>query len=483
MKKTKMIARLLAVVMLVTALVIPMTSCSQTSRLLGMGEAERAAYFFDLVDMRASSAASFSMTQKMSMKLDIGDMAYEQEGKATITFIGEKDDFTYLEQVETTVWSAGEKIEFFEDSGYIHGMMFVSYDENGTVTKLKSPITPEEYNAFKAESTADDPETRVGEGFCDTMTCVRNDDKTWTATYEGFTAEGMKPFTAMLDGFEHTVTADHALVDIRLTYVTDADFYPISSKVEFIFEENKEAETRVPTIVIENTYTGWNNTVLGESFLLTGYTEVEDVRHVQRFLQALRDRKSAEFGSFTIHTESDIVYGEEREETVFDYEVTFKNMEDYEFNYRFTEEGYDYDLSYKKGDFKTVVRENGTIVYNETTPMTDSEAQSTVSQLMDSEQISGVDLADMEVVDAEKGIYRFKLSNNLKNKLDYQYEMLYGTTCRNANGTLEVTMVDGKLMSYKYHVYCTLMVEDTLMSVQVDMTVTFKEVIDESTSV
>ena len=483
MKKTKMIVRLLTVVMLVTALVIPMASCSQTSRLLKMGEAERAVYFYDLVEMRASTSQSYSLEQKMTMKMDIGDVAYEQEGEATITFIGEEDDFTYIEQIEATVWSGGEKYEFKEDNGYVSGMMFSSYEENGVVTKLKSPITPEEYNTYKAESNADEPQVQVGKELCEAMTCVRNDDKTWTATYEGFTEEGMKPFLAMLDGFEHTVTADHDLVDVRLTYVADEDFFPKSSKIEFIFEKNEEAETRVPTIVMENTFTGWNNTVLGESFLLTGYTEVEDVRYVANFLSALSDRKGAEFGSFTIHTESDIVYGEEREETVFDYEVTFKNMEDYEFNYRFTEEGYDYDLSYKKGDFKTVVREKGTIVYNETTPMTDSEAQSTVSQLMDSEQISGVDLADVEVVDAEKGIYRFKLSNNLKNKLDYQYEMLYGTTCRNANGTLEVTMVDGKLMSYKYHVYCTLMVEDTLMSVQVDMTVTFKEVIDESTSV
>lgn len=479
----KLLIRLMVVAILLTAVALPLTSCTQTSRLLGMEGDERAEYFYSLVNSKASFAASGYMEQTMSMKLDIGDVTYEQVTEGAITFVSEEKDFSYLEQVTTTVWTGGEKITVREDRGYAKGMMFSYYKEGSDVTRLKSPITPEEYNDFQAELNEGEPEIKVGKGFSERMSCERGEDKTWTAVYEGFTEEGMLPFLAMIDGIEYTVMADHALTDVRLTYTADADLNMTSRVIEFVFEENKEAETRTPEIKIECTYSGWNNTLL-EEYDISRFTEVEDLRHAERFLKALRDRTTAEFGSFTVTTDASALYDGENEKTRTEQKVTYKNVNDFEFSLSFGEEGYDYKIDYKKGDCKTVIRdESGKIVHSETTPMTDAEAQGTVHQLMDPESISGVDLADLKVVDAEAGVFRFELSEAVKTALNEQYEMVYGTTARDFNGSLEVTVKDGKLMSYKYHVYTTLMLEGKILSINVDMTVTFTDVKEEGSVV
>ena len=205
---------------------------------------------------------------------------------------------------------------------------------------------------------------------------------------------------------------------------------------------------------------------------------------MDRFLKALRDRTTAEFGSFTVTTDASALYDGENEKTRTEQKVTYKNVNDFEFSLSFGEEGYDYKMDYKKGNCKTVIRdEKGKVVHSETTPMTDAEAQGTVVQLMNSESISGVDLADIKVVDAEEGIYRFELSDAVKTALNEQYELVYGTKARDFNGSLEVTVKDGKLMSYTYHVYSTLMLEGKILSVNVDMTVTFTDVKEDGSAV
>lgn len=73
----RIIARILIAAMLLTALALPLASCSDEDKLLRMDESERAVAFYGLIDAATQEASSFSVEQKLSFKLDIGDMAYE----------------------------------------------------------------------------------------------------------------------------------------------------------------------------------------------------------------------------------------------------------------------------------------------------------------------------------------------------------------------------------------------------------------------
>ncbi len=477
----KLITTVLIAALLLVTLPLSLTSCSQASRLLRMKESDRAAYFYRLVNSKADYAASGSFEQTMSMKLDIGDVAYEQVTEGTITFIAEKDDLTYLEQAKTTVWTGGEKIIIYEDRGYADGMMFLYSKEEKDESKLKSPITAEEYNTFMGELNADSTEIQVGEGYSETMTCVQNEDKTWTATYEGFTDEGMKPFLEMLEGIEYTVTAEHTLKDVRLTYNADKQFYPITVTIEYLFEENKDAETRVPEISVHTEYKGWNNTVLSQPYDISDFTEVSDLRHVERFMKALSDRETAEFGKFNIHVETKATAGDGFDNDVTtDQQVSFKNLNGFTFSLTYDQDGYKYDMNYAKGSMSVVVRdESGKKVHSETTPMTDAEAQMTVSQLVDPEQISGVDIVGMTVRDEEKGIYRFEMGDAVKRTYEEQYELAYGAPLESFKAYCDATVLDGKLLTYTYHVYTVVELDGETFTTTVDMTVTFSDVTED----
>ena len=482
----KFLTLLLAAVMLLTV-ALPMSSCSAAARLNRMDEPDRAVKFFEMSNEKADSAASFYMEQTMVMKMDIAGNTYDQKGVANLTVIEDKDSFIYLEQSELSVTAGGVLTLIYEDSGYADGYMFSRYKENADELKVKSPITKDEYFAFREEMADDSSiDVEVENGLATVMTCVQNEDKTWKATYEGFTEEGMKPFMEMLDGIEYTVTADHPIVDVRLTWETNEDLLPTKTSIEFVFEKNPEAESKVPTLSIVSVYKGWNNTVLSQPYDISGFTEVEDLRHMERFISALKDRETDSAGHFTVKNETEVrVPGGQTQEIEVDQDVTFKNRDGMELTISYEQEGYLYTMSYRDGSLRTVVKEKktGTKVADETVEMTNSEAQATLSQLMNSEQIGGIDLADVEVKNAEKGIYRFELSEAVGTGLAEVWEATLGGKQTDFNGYVEATMQDGILTQYKYHVFCNIKVQKQAVYVNVDMTVTFLDVTEDSGSV
>ena len=483
----KRIITLLLAAVLLLSVAVPMTACSASARLNRMDEPDRAVKLFEYSNEKANTASSFTLEQTMVMKMNISGVSYEQKSVTDLTVTSDTDSFIYLEQSESSVTSGGVFSAIYEDSGYADGYMFSRYKENADELKVKSPITEEEYFAFREEMADDSSiDVEVENGLATVMTCVQNEDKTWKATYEGFTEEGMKPFLEMLDGIEYTVTADHAIKDVRMTWETDEDLYPTRMSIEFIFEENTQADSEVPTLSVVSVYRGWNNTVLSQPYDVSDFTEVEDLRHMERFVSALRDRETDSAGHFTVKNETEVrVPGGQTQNIEVEQEVTFKNRNGMELTLVYEQDGYEYTMTYGDGSLRTVVKEKstGTKVADETTAMNNAEAQATVSQLMNSEQIGGIDLADVEVKDAEKGVYRFTLSEAVGNSLAEVWEATLGGDQTNFNGYVEATVVDGVLMSYKYHVYCTVKVGVQAVYVNVDMTVNFLDVTEDSGSI
>ena len=476
----KYVARLLVLAMLLTLAVLPLSSCSEVDRFARLEGDERAVTFYQIMETKTDEATSAQAVQKLSMKLDIGDVAYEQITEGSSTYIKNGDELTYLEQTTSTVWVGGEKIVTYEDEGYMNGMMFTYIKEDGVETKLKSPITAAEYEAFRDKQAEDVPDTYVGEGYCTDMTCEQAEDGTWTAVYQGFTEEGMKPFTYYLRSIETAVNAEHTLKDVRMTVTADAELTPVSMIMEYVFEEKENAETRVPNIKIETYFYGLNNTVLSESYDISNFDEQEDLRVIADFLSALQDREEAESGAFHVITKSSAVYSGESVTVTTEQDVTFKNHDGYEFTLDYEEDGYLFNCSYKNGSMEVGVREKdtGVKVHSETTEITDFEAQATVQQMMNSESISALDIVSAKITDAEKGIYTFSLGDSVKNELSGQYEEAYGAPAKSFKGHIEATVVDGELTSYTYHVYTTVSVEGETMTITVDYTVTFSDLVE-----
>ena len=114
----KYVARLLVFAMLLTLAVLPLSSCSEVDKFARLEGDERAVAFYQMVETKTNEATSAQAVQKMALKLDIGDVAYEQVVEGSSTYIKNGDELTYLEQTTSTVWVGGEKIVTYEDEGY-----------------------------------------------------------------------------------------------------------------------------------------------------------------------------------------------------------------------------------------------------------------------------------------------------------------------------------------------------------------------------
>ena len=474
MKKIKLLLLTLTLTLLLTALPITLTSCSPSLRLRMLKGEEQAAYFFGVVNQNAAEATSCTTQQTMLLRMELNGKSYEQITEGTITTIGQGEDMTTLTQSETTVTVGGElPVISRHDYGFADGEMFLYHKADGHESKLRSPITAAEYEHFEEDQRRDDPDITIGEGYCETMSCTQNEDKTWTATYTDFTDEGMRPFLKMLAGVEFAVTADHDLAGVRMTCNADESLSLTALTIEFLFEANPEAESAVPEVRVDYAYRGWNNTVLAEPYDISDFTEVEDVRYVERFLEALSDRETADSGEFDVEASSTLSYGEKSETDKASQKVSFSTKDGYHFTLDSAQNGYNIHINFRDGIMNTTVYdpESGQKVSDSSDKISNFEARASVQQLMNSNGIRGLDMAGAELVDEERGIYRFALGESVRD----MFSERYGAEAEGFTGTIEATIVDGALLSYIYDVTADFNVFGQTVTASSRLTVTFRE--------
>ncbi len=469
----KLLTLILAAALLL-GLTLPLASCSATSRLKRMKEDERAEYFYEVVDRTMTYARSGSYEQTMVLDATLSGVPYKQTTEATITFISERNDVTYLEQAKTTVDMVGGSTVIYSDSGYTDGMMFSYTKEGKNEIKLKSPIIAESYSIFRRFQNAGSPLITVGSGISETMTCKQNEDGTWTATYEGFSEAGMEPFLYMLRGVDYMVTEEHGIADVRMTMNADAKLYPTSMKIEFIFEENPKSTIPVPVVTLENVYHGWNNTELAEPYDLSDFTEVEDLRAVDVFTDALLEKSCAPSGAFDVKVVTRAQANGYDHTVTSRQKVTFSSEGGFRFNYDYDDGGYDYKFSYAMERLSVYVYKDGKKVDGEVLDMTEVEARGTVSQLMDPEGITAQSISNVEIVDAERGVVRFTLSDAFRNEYREQAEMS-GAEMTAFSGYCEATLAGGILTEYLYHMEMTVRSDGETIKTTVEMTITFSD--------
>ncbi|MBR6781592.1 MAG: hypothetical protein IKM33_00130 [Clostridia bacterium] len=472
----KKLISLLIVCAMLLSLALSMTSCSASARLERMEEPQRAEYFYYITDLNMSYASSMTYEQTTVLEATINGVAYKQTTEAAVTFVSDRNGMSLVEKAKTTVDTVGGGTVIYSDTGYVDGVMFSRNKEGGNETKLKSSVSLEDYSAFNQYRNAKAPLITVGEGYSNTMTCKKNDDNTWTATYEGFTAEGLKPFLYMLRGVDYYLTAEHEITDVRMTLQADARLYLTYTKIEFIFADNSEVEYAPPVVTLENTYYGWNSTVMDEAYDLSSFTEVDDLRAVDVFLDGVLDKSYEISGAVdtTLVTSTEI--GDYDSEMTDRQKMAFSNRDGLAFDLSYSTEDYEYKTGYADGQLRVRVyqTESDELIDSITEPMSEADARATVAQVIDPEGFTPRSFSDITVVDAEKGIVRFALSDAFENAYREQYEMA-GAVMSTFSGYCEAVMANGVLTGYHYYIETTLQIEGQTMKTTVDMTITFSE--------
>ena len=479
MRKNKFRAGAIAATLLLTALLsalaCTLTSCGGTLRLHFLKGEEQAMYLFSTVNENAARATSCTVEQVLYLKLTLNGVDYEQSTTANVTSFGQGEDMTSVTRITREMTVGGTHTVAHNDYGYIDGMIFSCHREGDAVSKIKSLATAAEYESFTAEQNQDEPEIAVGEDYANTMSCRKNSDGTWTATFEDFTDTGMASFWDMLSGVESMVTAEHAISNVRMTCTADKALNLSSISIEYIFEENPEAESPVPVVRMDFRYSDWDKVSESELYDLSDFTEVDDIRYVERFLDALEDRQTAESGSLTVVNEMTASSGENTQRQNAAQIVAFDNSDGYRFTAKTIRATYDTIVTYRDGTLTSEVRDHktGSLVNRQEESFRDYEAQTAIQQFMNGEDVSGIDLVSASMVSATKDLYRFNLGESVKNKLNSRYQSTYGRPIDTFDGYVEATIKDGKLESYTYVTTVTLTVGNLPMTVTSSTSVTF----------
>ena len=471
MKKT---ISILVVAVMLLSLAFSTTSCSASARLERMEEPQRAEYFYYVTDRNMSYASSLTYDQTMVLDATINGAAYKQTTEVAVTFVSDRNGMSLVEKAKTTVDTVGGGTVIYSDTGYIDGVMFSRNKEGGNETKLKSSVSLEDYAAFNQYRNAKAPLITVGEGYANTMTCKQNEDRTWTATYEGFTEEGLAPFLYMLRGVDYYLTAEHKITDVRMTLQADAQLNLTHSRIEFIFAENSKVEYEPPVVTLENTYYGWNSTVMDEAYDLSGFTEVDDLRAVDVFLDAVLERIYQPSGTVDKTIVTVAKTGGYNHEATEQQRMTFSDRDGFAFDLSYQAEDYEYKMSYADGQVCVRAYDAGTLLDTMTEVMSEADAHATVGKLIDSEGITARSISGVEIINAETGVVRFTLSDAFESYYRAQYEMA-GMTMTSFSGYCEVDLPDGMLSEYRYHIDMILVIEGGYVKTTVDITVTFSE--------
>jgi hypothetical protein len=466
------------ILILLTGVMLPMlTACGGNIRIHLLKGEEQAMYLFQAVNQNAAKATSGTMEQKLYLKLTLDGVDYEQSTTARVSHVSrEGEQSSTITHVTREIRAGDTHTVTYNDYGYLDGMMFSLHREGDAVSRMKSPITATEYEDFNAEQNRDEPEIAVGEELAETMSCQKNPDGGWTATFEDFTEAGLAPFWEMLAGVETAVTAEHTLDNVRLTCTADKHLYMTSLSIQYLFTENLTAQNPVPVVRIDFTYSGWNETE-AEDYDLSDFTEVEDIRYVEQFLDALEDRQTAAAGSFTVVSESEAKIGDETNRQNAAQVVVFDTADGYRFTAKTYRAAYDTIVTYRDGILSSEVRghDSGELLNRAEDHIEDYEAQASVQRLMNSENLRELDLVSSTIVSASKDLYRFNLGDSVRGAVADHYQSVYGAEIQHFEGYVEATMTvdDGELEGYVYVVTVTVKLGDKAMTVTTRTTVTF----------
>ena len=224
------------------------------------------------------------------------------------------DNFFYYTKDDMTVSVGGTKIstqsstEFYKD-----GKHYINRGgADGMTQKLCASMSVSDFMAYLEKD-----ESNFDENDCTTVTCVLNDDKTWTVHYEGYTKSAIKIQLEELGIGEDELGAD--ILDIKYTYKVDKDMNLISGKIEFVFDAEGED---APVLESEVERTGINSTK-AKSVNTTDYTEVDSIVIIDEFEKKLEKIQDDVDGKFTLYIEQALSKGSQKQTNVETDEVSY----------------------------------------------------------------------------------------------------------------------------------------------------------------
>ena len=446
------------------------TGCAltQAEKLNRMEERERAFALMELIDQNGEAADSytFDMTMKLKGEFQGVDLEVNSEGKSLFSGLkGENPAYHTTTKTETDAMGGEISSTVKIEEGYQFGKMYRYYRGDGTKQMLWSPIEWADYEAYQ-ESKSASPDLDIMPEDCGTVTCVQEEDGSWTATMKDFTENGLKAFEELIKGFEETFADEFAIKDVQLTVKANEAFYLTNFVFDFVMEAlDEDFDGDLPEFVVELEVGKYNATEINP-MSFKDYTEVADLRLLNLPDEAISDLMDAKEGGFLLTIDQTVKYAGQKQELKETDKVSFTNK-DGKFTYRIESEqnSYDFLMTYADGVSKAVVTEGNKVISDEEEEMTDSDARAAIEFLLEQMSYDANQITDIELKKNETDVYVLHMDPMgnalLRSVMDSVGSDELGNT-KKVNYT--ITVKDGKLEKIEFFIDANIVVEDSMLN-------------------
>lgn len=225
----------------------------EQSKFEALSESEKAFYILT-TDFDDGGKQSVNLSMNLACKYMGYDVVAIMSGKMVEIDV----DNTYVDYTETTMslTMAGYSQVSTSKSGYLDGKQFTYVNVDGEENGEYAVYSKDKYiELFKQDEEEDFDDFGLTKDNCQTVTCAKNSQGNWVATFTDVTENGLEKFKELVSSFEGMISADD-LVDVALTLTVSSNLKPMGVKVIFEFASGSNA-----TLSLDATYAIGNDVV------------------------------------------------------------------------------------------------------------------------------------------------------------------------------------------------------------------------------
>lgn len=470
MKKNSL--KIICFALVLILLIGSMTSCSGSLLLPLLKEERQAIAIYNAVNQLPINTKSYTADSTIDAVFrSTSTISMTLQATSTQKLINiNQDSFIYrarstyhLKRGASTILSDTVAEQGFED-----GKMYIATGDSDKMdSKFYSEISANDY--FKhIENDLSESNLKINTDICNTMSAVKEEDKSWTATYSGFHGEGLEQFEELIDAFEDLLSDHYKISDVILVVKVDKKLAPLSLSMEYVFEKIKEkSKVEPPELKIVTTIKDINNTTPDEriDFSETEWKQVDDLRAIDYYTNGVSNIVTSEQASFTSQIQTHIISGSSSQKVSVNYNGSLSNTTEgfeCEFSQKQSNSVESYKYQYSNGQLTTTTQKGMGTPTDETKDYSESQMFTMIRSIIDPALLQITDIEDIKVIDAEEGIYELTLKES--NSVLTQLINSLGRK-DSATGVLRFTYKDGLLTQ------CTLNIKIYSAALRTTLTV------------
>lgn len=418
----------LSCLLVLSMLVCGLVSCKSTAQKINeLEEWDRFVELMTRTEEADKKIDSYTVEGEMRFHGLVSGVGTDMTATMAMTISGLLEgDYAEVKTQETVVEIPGADFEqtVTYTEGYLDGKAFRIYDADGKGQRIWSELSSADYRAYSLGRQADEAlDVSLLTKETATLSYEYEKGEGWTITVSEIDDDVMDVYVTFfgVDEFVDYQTPE----TMTLTFGIDDDFQKKSLKIEAVYE--KEGFQDATTVTLENFYKDYNTTEV-KSVDLEDCTEISDLRLIYQIEKLLMDAQNAKEGSFLHRYNVWAEYGGSMDTDREECFVSYGENEDGEYYYEI-----------QSGDEKTDEDD------------ADKKQRAKINDLID--QIGFIGnaayyVSEIRVIE-EGSEYELVLTDAAPSNLA-TIQQLVGTTEYTSEATLEITIEDGRLMTYLY---------------------------------